>query len=249
MAYAPMRLDAQMERIYRSVRLVNGVGDSGRGEFCVLSLLAFLLGESHSDRPSCVSPLIRRFAIEINDGMLDSARQCLKPFVPRLIGTKDDADDARAQLLARYAQAVLVPRIRRDFPDVVTQDGSQARRRDRRKQHLRKLIRGMPCRSSEAVYSGGSRCREELAASVAQLLVHCGQMSSPDEIPWYWLQAINLLDQLCDVRSPPSSKVWTVVPKMEAWGDHCAGHLIPQPKNSHEQGERTPLHSLVVVEG
>lgn len=200
-----MVLDPQIERLYRQVRLVSGVGDPDRGEFCVLSLIAFLQGEAHSDRPSCVSPLVRRFAIEINDGMPNSLRYCLKPFAPRLIGTRDDADDARAQLLARSVQADILPRVRLDFSAAMTTKPSHARRSNRRRTtQLRGLIENVIRRAQEATHQKVADKREVFAAAVAELLSHCGQFAPPIGTPWYWSYAIDLLDRLCDSRVRPN---------------------------------------------
>ena len=69
-----------------------------------MSLVAFLAGEPHSDAPGCASPLIQTFAVLVNDHMPHAARQRLKPFAPRIIGTDDGFDPVRAAVL-RHALA------------------------------------------------------------------------------------------------------------------------------------------------
>ena len=88
---------------------VSGIGEPDKVMACVMSLVAHLAGESHTDRPRRASPLIRGFVIPGNDHMPREARRRLKPFVPRLIGTNDGLDRARAEVLRRLLVEVLLP--------------------------------------------------------------------------------------------------------------------------------------------
>ena len=98
-----MELDLRLQRTLDRVELVSGtIGNLGDGKMCLMSLVAFLAGEEHSDTPECASPLIQAFAIRINDNMPHKARQRLKAFAPRIIGTNDGNDGLRAQVLRRY---------------------------------------------------------------------------------------------------------------------------------------------------
>jgi hypothetical protein len=53
--------------------------------------LSYLAGEPHTDRPACVDPILRRFAIALNDNLGDEDRQRLRPYLARCIGTAGDA--------------------------------------------------------------------------------------------------------------------------------------------------------------
>ncbi len=75
---------------------------------CLMSLVAFLAGEPHSDAPGCASPVIQAFAVAVNDHMPRAARQRLKPFAPRIIGTDDGFDRLRTAVL-RQALAEEIP--------------------------------------------------------------------------------------------------------------------------------------------
>lgn len=55
---------------------------------CVMEAVAFVAGEPHSDSPTCACPVVGTFLRYWNDGLDDAARQRLKVFVPRLIGSK-----------------------------------------------------------------------------------------------------------------------------------------------------------------
>src|SRR5215207_11085379 len=95
-----MDLDPRLQRALDRVELVGGsIGNPGDGRMCLMSLVAFLAGEPHSDSPGCASPVIQAFAVLVNDHMPRAARQRLKPFAPRIIGTDDGLDRARAEVL------------------------------------------------------------------------------------------------------------------------------------------------------
>jgi hypothetical protein len=68
--------------------------DQGR---CAMEWVAHLAGETHSDRPECVSPIVGAFARSWNDALEETTRQRLRPYLARMIGTAGDGgDDARA---------------------------------------------------------------------------------------------------------------------------------------------------------
>src|SRR3954464_15922454 len=105
-----MNLDVGLQRAFDRVELVSGsIGNRGEGRMCLMSLVAFLAGEHHSDSPGCASPLIQTFAVLVNDHMPRAARQRLKPFAPRIIGTDDGLDGARAEVLRRALAEGILP--------------------------------------------------------------------------------------------------------------------------------------------
>ncbi len=55
------------QRVLDRFELVGGNGEPDKGTARVMSLVAHLAGEGHTDRPRCASPLIRHFAIPVND--------------------------------------------------------------------------------------------------------------------------------------------------------------------------------------
>jgi hypothetical protein len=64
---------------------------------CAMEWVSHLAGETHSDQPRCVSPVLRAVCIALNDGLEDGPRQALRPYLARTIGTSDDGlDPARA---------------------------------------------------------------------------------------------------------------------------------------------------------
>ena len=72
-----------------------------RGQDVRMSFCCLVGGVLEPDAPGCASPVIRTFAILINDQMPGEVRQRLKPFAPSIVGTKDGLDEARAEILRR----------------------------------------------------------------------------------------------------------------------------------------------------
>jgi hypothetical protein len=177
-----MNLDEGMERLYRRVELVRGAGDRRRGQLCIMSFVALLAGEGHTDEPRTASAVIRRYAMTINDEMPADIRQRLKPFAPRILHTRDGHDWVRARLLLESWQTEVLSRIAADF-------GQTTASAERRAAVL------LPSQ----VASGDTRACEQVASSVARLMSHFATIASPTRREWYWLKAIDLLDRLCDV--------------------------------------------------
>lgn len=66
---------------------------------CLLEAAALFAGETHTDSPTCVSPVLATYGRNLNDVLPDGRRQELKRFIPLLPGTAGDgADEARSYL-------------------------------------------------------------------------------------------------------------------------------------------------------
>ena len=65
---------------------------------CAMEWVSHLAGESHSDEPACVSPVLRAMCIALNDGLEHEPRQRLRPYLARTIGTVGDGTGYRARL-------------------------------------------------------------------------------------------------------------------------------------------------------
>ena len=109
-------------------------------------------------------------------------RQRLKPFAPRIVGTRDGRDRERAKLLADAWRMEIVPRVLSDF-------GDQAGATDRRTEAL------LGCRLAAT----DAASAEELAWAIARLIAHYAHKAGYRLHDWYWLKSIDLLDRLCDV--------------------------------------------------
>ena len=96
------------ERLYNEITLSKGAHTAGDAA-CLMEMTSLLAGERHSDNPSCVCPVITRFAIQVNDRLPDDLRQMLKPYAPAFIGTRDGQEKQRREYLANRAVKVFAP--------------------------------------------------------------------------------------------------------------------------------------------
>ncbi|MEK9967406.1 MAG: hypothetical protein VW582_13730, partial [Rhodospirillaceae bacterium] len=79
----------QVETLFQQLDLVPRVGERRESELCVMSLVALLAGERHTDRPATACPVIAAYAIKVNDTVDCDTRQGLKLMATRIMGTND----------------------------------------------------------------------------------------------------------------------------------------------------------------
>jgi hypothetical protein len=208
-----MHLDLRLERALDRVELVTGVGTRDAGRMCVMSLVACLAGEDHGDSPGCASPLIRAFAIPLNDNMPHAVRQRLKPFAPRIVGTQDGLDGSRAELLRMALAEEILPRL-----------GGRPQQPARRFAGpmwrlwsllgMRRLEREAEWMMDRAVAlaDGADTARAVAAAgAVGRLIARAARdASDPRDADRLWDMAIGLLDRMCDIggHRAPAPTVW-----------------------------------------
>lgn len=89
-----------------TLKLLRGAHYLGDGKACLLEAVAMFAGELKTDAPRCVSVVLRKFGIEINDAMPNDQRQRLIPFIPRMVGTADDGKDAARTFIAAIRDLV-----------------------------------------------------------------------------------------------------------------------------------------------
>lgn len=84
---------------------------NGLVDACVMEAVAYVANEPWSDHPACASPVITSFLISWNDAMGDTDRQMLKPFIPRLVGTRTTPADeqTRAWMLTDWLARECAP--------------------------------------------------------------------------------------------------------------------------------------------
>lgn len=195
---------ASMEHVIDRVHLVRGKGSRRKGGLCVMSFVALLAGEGHTDAPATASPFIRQFAIAINDAMPEEERQRLKLFAPRMVGTNDGLDRERLRLVRRISTDELLPRLRAD------QAGDWLPGRPEKDWSIRAAAEdsGLPGDLTAAVVANAcqsvSGCGTgDVALTAARLLITCA-VSAPatSDGNWYWSKAIDVLDRLCSVGIP-----------------------------------------------
>lgn len=89
-------------------------GTEFKGEACVKELQTIAMGERFSDKPACISPIIDRLEIALNERLpVGEQRDRLLPFAYRALGTRGDGrDEERRQMcnewLLHYALPTLL---------------------------------------------------------------------------------------------------------------------------------------------
>lgn len=94
-----------------SIPLLRGPHDPNDDkQMCAMEAAAWIAGEPHSDYPKCVSPVLGAYVRAWNDALDDEARQTLKPYIPRMIGTAGDGhDEERAWMATDWLVRVCAP--------------------------------------------------------------------------------------------------------------------------------------------
>jgi hypothetical protein len=89
----------------KTVRLRRGRHASPHDGACVMELASMLAGESFSDHPACVCPVIAAFLRVYNDGLTDRHRGELLPYATLTIGTRSSRAVRRwrSTVLMRWA--------------------------------------------------------------------------------------------------------------------------------------------------
>lgn len=209
--------DPRAERILQTVELVRSRGDPARARLCIMSLVAYMAGEAHGDHPKAASPVIAAFARPVNDAMDRATRQRLVPFAPRIQGTAGAEDGLRQKILHRKLLDTLLPAVVRDL-QVGAQDHAHANaaeatarlftalREAPENEHPR-LVQDprwdhaaliSPLRVAIGAHRDGAGVQQaEAIARVLIAAVSC--LARPSRREWYWAQAVDLLDRMCEV--------------------------------------------------
>ena len=79
---------------------------------CLMELVAYLAGETHSDKPRCASPTITLFARAANDLLHNEDRQKLIPLAWEIMGSRcNKCESARLRALTDYGIVRLAPKL------------------------------------------------------------------------------------------------------------------------------------------
>lgn len=100
------------ERAARLPHLYLGCGShtSFKEGHNAMEVVSWLAGEDFSEEPACLSPVLGSFLENWNDVLDDKARQNLKPFLARTVGTANDGyDQQRSWLAAEWLQRTYIP--------------------------------------------------------------------------------------------------------------------------------------------
>jgi hypothetical protein len=206
---SPMANIAAMEHLYERVRLVPGKGSVSKGQFCIMSFVALLAGEPHTDEPVTASPFIRCFAIALNDALPEPDRQRLKLFAPRILGTNDGLDAERAKVASRIIAEEVDPRLQVDraaagLPFLLQTAARMPDRKGIDAPHAFARASFPYCGLAWA-----SCDTNAIADYAARYLISCAlTIPDPHASSWYWSKAIDLLDRVCEIgRATPCSRL------------------------------------------
>ena len=205
----------QVETLFRQLDLVPRVGERRESELCVMSLVALLAGERHTDRPATACPVIASYAIKINDTLDCDARQGLKLLATRIMGTNDGRHAERAWLLARVCVNEIFAYLMEDIgaPASVIADLPRMPLKIDSSFDFKQLSDDLQIvgrhygmdRSQLADFRYLLRaCRrgstEFVASAAAVTIVDCARLSDiPLEENRYWDIAVGMFDRLCDI--------------------------------------------------
>ena len=89
--------------------LAGGHGKNAEGQMCIMEAVAYVAGERWSDSPTCTSPILASFMRQLNDRLSDEKRQELKPFIAKMVGTRDGRDEERSWLISDWTIRVALP--------------------------------------------------------------------------------------------------------------------------------------------
>ncbi len=97
-----MRLnDIDISLLLDGTSLDHGAHGSREDGMCAMELVAYIAGEAHNYAPICTSELLTGFTVRLNDSMRPTDRENLKPFLPRLVGTRAGDERCRFEAMAR----------------------------------------------------------------------------------------------------------------------------------------------------
>jgi hypothetical protein len=93
-----------------TVHLDKGAHATPGDGHCLMEVVAMFTGGPFTDRPACVSRVLREFGLMLNDQWDDDRRQDLRRFIPLLPDTAGDGfDDARAYLALDWLVRTFAP--------------------------------------------------------------------------------------------------------------------------------------------
>ena len=91
--------------------LKSGSHSSPEYGLCFMEAVALFNGEKHSDHPGCACLVLTSYMIRLNDSMNDEERQLLKPFVTKIVGTRDGKSSKRLEILVKNAVCKVTPHV------------------------------------------------------------------------------------------------------------------------------------------
>jgi hypothetical protein len=96
--------------------LRSGIGRSPKDGGCIMQVIDWIDRCEWTDVPTCVHPILRAAAINVNDALGDGERQKLLALAPRLMGTTS-GDNKISLRLAVWCAEYVLPIFTSRFPD------------------------------------------------------------------------------------------------------------------------------------
>ena len=95
----------------KEVSLAKGGHFRAADGMCFMEMAAWFAGEEHTDKPECVSTVLGKFGIVLNDNMEKDTRDLLlKPLIPLVVGTYDPENELRrAEFLVMWVINKILP--------------------------------------------------------------------------------------------------------------------------------------------
>ena len=93
-----------------------GAGADSQIDVCAMQAVAWLAGEPNTARPQCACPVIAKYVTRLNDSRLfANHRDLIKPYCPRIAGTRStrDVERKRAFIAADFAVRSFAPTVLR----------------------------------------------------------------------------------------------------------------------------------------
>jgi hypothetical protein len=84
--------EPRLEELDALTLLKGSHGENSDYQMCVMEAVAYVAGEPWSDHPECACPVLTSFMVPWNDQLGDADRQRLKPYIPRLVGTRSTSE-------------------------------------------------------------------------------------------------------------------------------------------------------------
>lgn len=108
----PQKLDPERLSLFERFSLGKGNHADIDAGACAMEMVSYIAGEPFSDHPQCACPVLTSFVIAWNDALSDEDRnRIIKPFVPKLIGTRSTraTEEARSYLALDWYLRVMTP--------------------------------------------------------------------------------------------------------------------------------------------
>jgi hypothetical protein len=168
---------------HQTVRLSKGRHSSPDHGACVMELASMLAGESFTDHPRAVSPVIATFLRSYNDIVDDDRRQDLYRYAAEVVGTAGDerAEQARADRLLDWADTMEAARSRWSPFVRLRRRGAHATRRKGVTEAARYAIRVLP-RISDRSHASVLSLLDDLIAAGSPEVPTCAAGGSSERL-------------------------------------------------------------------